>query len=79
MQGTEEGGREGGREGGEGREGREGGGGREGKAIRISSLLQIADFGMSRNLDDEAYYVCTHGGKIPVKWTAPEVGGVAGV
>ena len=33
---------------------------------------KIADFGMSRNLDDEAYYVCTHGGKIPVKWTAPE-------
>ena len=34
---------------------------------------QIADFGMSRDLMDESYYV-SHGGKIPVKWTAPEVG-----
>ena len=34
---------------------------------------QIADFGMSRNLLDENYYI-TSGGKIPVKWTAPEVG-----
>ena len=33
---------------------------------------QIADFGMSRDLMDESYYV-SHGGKIPVKWTAPEV------
>ena len=34
-------------------------------------LLQIADFGMSRALQDAEYYV-SHGGKIPVKWTAPE-------
>ncbi len=27
---------------------------------------------MSRDLLDENYYV-SHGGKIPVKWTAPEV------
>ena len=27
---------------------------------------------MSRDLEDEDYYV-SHGGKIPVKWTAPEV------
>ena len=33
--------------------------------------VQIADFGMSRNLN-ENYYI-TSGGKIPVKWTAPEV------
>ena len=26
---------------------------------------------MSRNLADDTYYV-SHGGKIPVKWTAPE-------
>ena len=26
---------------------------------------------MSRDLDDENYYF-SHGGKIPVKWTAPE-------
>ena len=35
--------------------------------------LQIADFGMSRDLIDHNYYI-TSGGKIPVKWTAPEVG-----
>ena len=35
-------------------------------------ILKIADFGMSRNLLDENYYI-TSGGKIPVKWTAPEV------
>ena len=35
-------------------------------------LLKIADFGMSRDLLDENYYI-TSGGKIPVKWTAPEV------
>ena len=27
---------------------------------------------MSRDLMDESYYV-SHGGRIPVKWTAPEV------
>ena len=27
---------------------------------------------MSRNLEYSDYYI-THGGKIPVKWTAPEV------
>ena len=32
---------------------------------------QVADFGMSRDLDDENYYI-SHGGKVPVKWTAPE-------
>ena len=35
-------------------------------------ISQIADFGMSRDLEDENYYV-SHGGMIPVKWTAPEV------
>ena len=34
-------------------------------------MFQVADFGMSRDLADENYYV-SHGGKIPVKWTAPE-------
>ena len=36
-------------------------------------ILQIADFGMARNLQDSDYYT-SHGGQIPVKWTAPEVG-----
>ena len=38
----------------------------------VTTALQIADFGMSRDLDDHQYYI-TSGGKIPVKWTAPEV------
>ena len=37
----------------------------------IIMLIQVADFGMSRDLADEDYYL-SHGGKIPVKWTAPE-------
>ena len=41
-------------------------------AVLTIFLLQIADFGLSRDLMDEEYYV-SHGGKIPVKWTAPEV------
>ena len=35
-------------------------------------MSQIADFGMARDLEDEDYYV-SHGGQVPVKWTAPEV------
>ena len=34
--------------------------------------MQIADFGMSRDLSDSDVYV-SQGGKIPIKWTAPEV------
>ena len=34
--------------------------------------FQISDFGMSRDVEDENYYV-SKGGKVPVKWTAPEV------
>ena len=36
------------------------------------STLQIADFGMARDVSDDTYYI-TSGGKIPVRWTAPEV------
>jgi len=35
--------------------------------------FKIADFGMARDLQEQDYYV-SKGGKIPVKWTAPEVG-----
>jgi len=35
-------------------------------------FLQISDFGMARDLEESSYYI-SHGGKIPVKWTAPEV------
>ena len=34
--------------------------------------MQIADFGMARDITDNNYYV-TKGGKIPAKWTPPEV------
>ncbi len=38
----------------------------------VNIFSQIGDFGMSRDLDDDDYYV-SQGGKIPIKWTAPEV------
>ena len=42
--------------------------------VRCTLLtVQIADFGMSRNLDDGDYYTSKNAGPIPVKWTAPEV------
>ena len=34
-------------------------------------MLQISDFGMSRDLTGSGYYM-TKGGRVPVKWTAPE-------
>ena len=34
-------------------------------------LFQIADFGMSKHLEEDSYYI-TKGGRIPLKWTAPE-------
>ena len=34
-------------------------------------ILQIADFGMSRNLSEDDVYM-SHGGVIPVRWTALE-------
>ena len=41
-------------------------------SVPLMCAPQIADFGMSRDLADETYYI-SRGGKIPVKWTAPEV------
>ena len=38
----------------------------------VCHAVQIADFGMSRDLLQENYYV-SQGGMIPLKWTAPEV------
>ena len=35
-------------------------------------FVQVADFGLSKDLQEGTYYVSS-GGKIPVKWTAPEV------
>ena len=35
-------------------------------------FIQIADFGMARDVADDSYYIIK-GGKIPIKWTPPEV------
>lgn len=40
--------------------------------LSLCFFNQVADFGMARNLMDDTYYTSS-GGKIPVKWTAPEV------
>lgn len=40
--------------------------------LHVFVLSQIGDFGMARDLMDEDYYK-SKGGKIPIKWTAPEV------
>ena len=34
--------------------------------------LQISDFGMTREVESEMYYMLGKGTVIPVKWTAPE-------
>ncbi|XP_065899854.1 ephrin type-A receptor 4a-like [Dysidea avara] len=41
--------------------------------ILVSSddVCKIADFGMARDMSNDTYYAST-GGKIPLKWTAPE-------
>ena len=38
----------------------------------FDGMGKIADFGLARDLEQENVYITT-GGKIPVKWTAPEV------
>ena len=39
--------------------------------IASKLLQQIANFGLSRDLANEKYYI-SKGGMIPIKWTAPE-------
>ena len=39
--------------------------------MTITIHVQISDFGLSRNLQDEDYYVAKSG-LIPLRWTAPE-------
>ena len=41
--------------------------------MTLCLYIQIADFGLSKKLADETEYYMTSGGKVPVKWTAPEV------
>ena len=38
----------------------------------VCVFVQVADFGLSKDLQEGIYYM-SRGGKIPVKWTAPEV------
>eukprot|EP00041_Stephanoeca_diplocostata_P026580 m.718937 g.718937 ORF g.718937 m.718937 type:complete len:771 (+) comp22997_c1_seq34:676-2988(+) len=33
---------------------------------------KVADFGLSKSLDDDSEYFRSEGGKIPIRWTAPE-------
>ncbi|XP_064386563.1 probable LIM domain-containing serine/threonine-protein kinase DDB_G0287001 isoform X2 [Halichondria panicea] len=40
--------------------------------LTTNSTCKVADFGLSRDLNDENYYVSQARGMIPVKWTAPE-------
>lgn len=35
-------------------------------------ICKVADFGLSREIDIDAYEYTTKGGKIPIRWTAPE-------
>lgn len=35
-------------------------------------VCKVADFGLSREIDTDAYEYTTKGGKIPIRWTAPE-------
>ena len=39
--------------------------------VYTHTSMQIADFGLSRTLEDDSYYV-SHGGAVPVRWAAPE-------
>ena len=39
--------------------------------VSKKNICKVADFGMSRDLADENYYV-SRGGMVPIKWTAPE-------
>ena len=43
-----------------------------GYLVGCLSTSQIGDFGMSRDLKEETYYM-SKGGTVPIKWTAPEV------
>ena len=40
--------------------------------VAEDGACKVADFGLSRDLSNEEYYI-SQGGVVPVKWTAPEV------
>ncbi len=35
-------------------------------------VCKVADFGLSREIDNDSFEYTTRGGKIPIRWTAPE-------
>ena len=41
--------------------------------MTLCLYIQMSHFGLSKKLADETEYYMTSGGKVPVKWTAPEV------
>lgn len=40
--------------------------------INKDLICKVADFGLSREIDNESLEYTTKGGKIPIRWTAPE-------
>lgn len=40
--------------------------------INKDLVCKVADFGLSREIDHDAFEYTTKGGKIPIRWTAPE-------
>jgi fibroblast growth factor receptor 2 len=40
--------------------------------VTENNILKIADFGLARKMYDQYYYRKVTGGKLPVKWMAPE-------
>jgi len=46
--------------------------GKEEVSLLGGYMVKVADFGISRKLEDKAYYVAKNSSQIPIKWTAPE-------
>lgn len=40
--------------------------------VTSDNRAKISDFGLSRDIDDKAYYQ-SRGGALPIRWTSPEV------
>lgn len=40
--------------------------------VNGAKVCKVADFGLSQSLDDDSEYFTSEGGKVPIRWTAPE-------
>jgi len=40
--------------------------------VSQQKTCKVADFGLSQSLDDDSEYFKSEGGKVPIRWTAPE-------